>query len=47
VKDLVALAFTFQRHPETRTDGTWMFERLLLHFAYEMDTFAAQIDRRF
>jgi hypothetical protein len=47
VKDLVALAFTFQRYPETRTDGTWMFERLLLDFAYEIDSFATQIDRRF
>jgi hypothetical protein len=47
VKDLVALAFTFQRYPDTRTDGTWMFERLLLDFAYEIDSFATQIDRRF
>lgn len=47
VKDLAALAFTFQRYPDTRTDGTWMFERLLLESAYEIDTFAKQIDRRF
>jgi hypothetical protein len=47
VKDLAALAFTFQRYPVTRTDGTWMFERLLLDSAYEIDGFASQIDRRF
>ncbi|MCL5745171.1 MAG: hypothetical protein M1541_14810, partial [Acidobacteria bacterium] len=47
VKDLAALAFTFQRYPDTRKDGTWIFERLLLDFAYEIDTFAAEIDRRF
>jgi hypothetical protein len=47
VKDLAALAFTFQRYPDTRTDGTWMFERLLLDSAYEIDSFATQIDRRF
>jgi hypothetical protein len=40
VKDLAALS-------DTRTDGTWMFERLLLDSAYEIDGFASQIDRRF
>jgi hypothetical protein len=45
--DLIDIAITLQRFPDARSDGTWIFERLLMANAYPMANAVAELDRRF
>jgi len=46
-EDLMNIALTLQRFPETRTHGTSIFEYLLVANAYRASETAKEVDRRF
>jgi hypothetical protein len=46
-EDLINIALTLQRFPETRAHGTSIFERLLIVNAYKISETARELDRRF
>jgi hypothetical protein len=45
--DVIDIAITLQRFPETRAEGTWIFERLMIANAYPVAKAVAELDRRF
>ena len=47
VDDLIDISITLQRCPELRSDGTWIFERLLIAKAYPMTRMLPALDHRF
>jgi hypothetical protein len=44
--DLTDIAITLQRFPETRTDGTWIYEELSAANAYQLEATKVALDRR-
>ena len=44
--ELMDIAITLQRFPETRVDGTWIFEQLIAANAYKVDEAVRSLDRR-
>ena len=44
--ELMDIAITLQRFPETRAGGTWIFERLIAANAYKIEEAVRSLDRR-
>lgn len=45
-EDLINIALTLQRFPETRAQATFIFEHLLIVNAYKVAETAKELDRR-